>query len=116
MELTYKRIGDYYIPDLGVGKDEHQYIDRWGMMHANYLKEHRPGVYTRLILSGKYTQTLVELNAQAEERLMTIINQMKMAEGVTELMKMNDQMLWVQHMNSIRSRAEEIIMNEMIYT
>lgn len=116
MKLTYNRIGDYYIPDLGVGKDEHQYIGRWGMMHANYLKEHRPGAYTRLILSGKYTQFLVELNAQAEERLMTIINQMKKAEGVTEQMKMNDQMLWVQLMNNIRSRAEEIIMNEMIYT
>ena len=85
-------------------------------MHANYLKGHRPGVYMRLILSGKYTQYLVELNAQAEERLLTIIDQMKKAEGVTEQMKMNDQMLWVQHMNNIRSRAEEIIMNEMIYT
>ena len=84
-------------------------------MHRDYLKEHRPILFNDLILSGKLWTYLGDLNEQAQERLSLIVDQMKASEGVTEEMKAADQMAWVGVMNSIRNRAEEIILREMIY-
>ena len=84
-------------------------------MHLNYLKEYKPGMYTRLILSGMLYRHLAELNDQAQARLEVIIRQMQCSEGVDERMKAQDQMLWVGRMNSIRERAEEIILAELIF-
>ena len=84
-------------------------------MHRDYLKEHRPILYNDLILSGQFWTYLADLNEQVQERLSLIIEQMKAAEGVTEEMKAADQMAWVSAMNSIRNRAEEIILRELIY-
>ena len=84
-------------------------------MHKAFLQEHCPGQYNELLLSGKLWTYLADLNEQATERCSLIIEQMKQAEGVTETMKADNQMLWVQSMNSIRNRAEEIIRQEMIY-
>ena len=84
-------------------------------MHRDYLKEHRPILFNDLILSGQLWTYLADLNEQAQERLSLIVDQMKKAEGVTEDLKAANQMVWVGAMNSIRNRAEEIILREMIY-
>lgn len=113
--LWYELIGDYYIPVLTLPSDEQRPIGKWGRMHRDYLKEHRPILYNDLILSGQLWTYLVDVNEQAQNRLEVIIDQLKASEGVTEELKAADQMAWVGAMNSIRNRAEEIILREMIY-
>ena len=115
MKIQYIRVGDYYIPDLELPKESRP-IGKWGRMHREYLREHKPIQYNCLLLSGKLWTYLVDLNEQAQDRLKRMIDQMKAAEGVTEKMKATDPMTWVQHMNNIRARAEAIIQNELIYT
>ena len=113
--LWYELIGDYYIPVLTLSSEEQRPIGKWGRMHRDYLKEHRPILFNDLILSGRFWTYLADLNEQAQERLSLIVEQMKASEGVTEELKATDQMAWVGAMNSIRKRAEEIILREMIY-
>ena len=112
--LWYELIGDYYIPVFTLPSDEQRPIGKWGRMHRDYLKEHRPILFNDLILSGQLWTYLADLNEQAQERLTLIVDQMKKDEGVTEELKAADQMAWVGTMNSIRNRAEEIILREMI--
>lgn len=112
--LDYVLVGDYYIPDLQL-PEEKRPTGRWGRMHREYLQEHCPGQYNDLLLSGRLWTYLADLNEQAEERMERIISQMKAVEGVTEKLKANDQLAWVGHMNSIRHRAEEIILSELVY-
>ena len=112
--LWYELIGDYYIPVLTLSSEEQRPIGKWGRMHREYLKEHRPILFNDLILNGQLWTYLADLNEQAQERLSLIVEQMKASEGVTEKLKATDQMAWVAAMNSIRNRAEEIILREMI--
>ena len=114
MNIQYIRSGDYRIPNLRL-PDESRPIGKWGRLHRKYLKEYHPIQYTNLVLSGKLWTYLADLNQQTEERLDTIIHQMQIAEGVTEHLKARDPMAWVQRMNSIQSRAEEIVLQELIY-
>lgn len=95
--------------------EESRAIGRWGRLHRNYLKEHRPILFNDLVLSGQLWTYLANLNEQVQERLSLIIEQMKVSEGVTEELKAANQMAWVGAMNSIRNRAEEIILREMVY-
>ena len=113
--LWYELIGDYYIPVLSLSSEEQRSIGKWGRMHRDYLKEHHPILFNDLALSGQLWTYLADLNEQAQDRLSLIIEQMKASEGVTEELKAADQMAWVGAMNSIRNRAEEIILREMIY-
>ncbi len=113
--IWYERIGDYYIPVLTLSSEEQRPIGKWGRMHRDYIKEHRPILFNDLILSGHLWVYLVDLNEQAQERLDTIMEQMKAAEGVTEELKRTCQMEWVQRCNNIHNRAEEIVLHEMIY-
>ena len=113
-ELNYIRCGDYYIPDIRL-PEENRPIGRWGRMHRDYLKEHRPIFFNDLCLSGKLWTYLTDLNEQTQNRLELIIKQMTASEGVTEDMKAIDQMAWVGAMNNIRNRAEEIVLRELIY-
>lgn len=113
-ELNYIRCGDYYIPDIRL-PEESRPIGRWGRMHKDYIKEHRPILFNDLCFSGNLWTYLANLNKQAQKRLELIIEQMKTAEGITEDMKRHDQMAWVGAMNSIRNRAEEIVKSELIY-
>lgn len=110
----YTLLGDYYISNIAL-PEENRPIGRWGRMHRDYLKEHRPILFNDLILSGQLWTYLADLNEQAQERLSLIVEQMKASEGVTEELKATDLMEWVGAMNSIRNRAEEIILREMIY-
>ena len=87
-----------------------------GWMHQAYLREHKPGLYSRLFLSGKLYQYLADLNDQTQARLEVIIRQMQCSEGVDEKMKAMDQMLWVGRMNNIRQRAEEIVVSELVFS
>ena len=112
--LRYTLVGDYYIPDLQL-PEETRPIGIWGRMHKDYLEQYHPAQYNDLILSGKLWAYLADLNEQAQNRLNCIIAQMKEAEGITEELKSQDQMTWVRAMNNIRNRAEEIILQELIY-
>lgn len=113
-ELNYICCGDYYIPDIKL-PEETRPIGRFGRMHREYLREHNPIRFDDLCLSGELWTYLADLNEQAQSRLELIISQMKAAEGVTEDLKAADQMVWVGAMNSIRNRAEEIVLTELIY-
>ena len=112
--LEYIRSGDYFIPNLTL-PEETRPIGKWGRMHREYLKEHKPIQYNCLLLSGELWTYLADLNEQAQDRLERMIDQMKTTEGITETLKASDPMAWVGAMNSIRNRAEEIILREMIY-
>jgi hypothetical protein len=113
--IHYTLHGDYYFPDLAAPETDSRPIGKWGRMHLAYLKEHKPGLYSHLILSGRLYRQLAELNDQAQARLEVIVRQMQRSEGVDEKMKAQDQMLWIGRMNSIRERAEEIILAELIF-
>ena len=113
-QITYVKTGDYYIPDLKL-PEEHRPLGRWGRMHRDYLKEHRPVVFNQLVLSGKLWTYLADIDEQAQQRLEVLIRQMKDAEGVTEKLKETNQMEWVQQMNRIRNAANTNVINELIY-
>ena len=112
--MEYVLAGDYYIPDLKLPNEERP-IGKYGRMHREYLKEHNPMRFNDLVLEGQLWSYLADLNEQAQSRLQRIIEQMKAAEGVTEELKAADQMAWVGALNSIRNRAEEIVLKEIIY-
>ena len=112
--IEYSLVGDYYIPNI-TPPEENRPIGRWGRMHRDYLEQHHPIRFNDLVLSGQLWTYLADLNEQAQERLSLIIEQMKASEEVTEELKATNQLGWTGAMNSIRNRAEEIILREMIY-
>lgn len=112
--IDYTLSGDCYLPELKL-PEETRPIGRWGRLHREYLKNYRPLLYNELLLSGRLQTILADLDEQAAERCRLIVRQMAQAEGITEEIKARDPVRWVQAMNSIRSRAEEIIQAEMIY-
>ncbi len=112
---TYTRVGDYYIPDLILPEQEEYQIGKYGNLHCGYLKEHRPVLYANYLANGTLHQHLAEIDKACYERMEIICNDMARREGVTEALKAADQMEWVRHMNSIRSRAEEIVLSELVY-
>ena len=114
MKIDYTLAGDYYIPNLELPRESRP-VGKWGRMHRRYLETYHPIRYNQLILSGTLWTYLADLNEQAQARMETLIEQMKTAEGVTESLKAADPMAWVQRMNSIRARAEEIVREEIIY-
>ena len=115
MTIQYHKFGDYYLPNLVIEDTEVNPIGKYGRMRKRYLKERRPVLYSNLLLSGKLFQHLAEIDGACEERLELLIRQMTKQEGVTEALKAADQMEWVRHMNSIRNRAEEVVLSELVY-
>ena len=113
--LWYELQGDYYLLCLRLPEKVEVHIGVWGQRHRRYLKEHRKTAYTRLLTSGKLNRYLADIDHQAEELFSQLVSQMAAAEGVTETLKASDQMEWVRRMNSIRSRAEEIVLTELVY-
>lgn len=113
--LWYELTGDYYIPCLTLPKTEQKEIGIWGMRHLEFLKLHRKSAYNRLTIEGKLNSYLYDINAEAEELFDILIKQFKKSEGITEQLKAENQMLWVQRMNNIRHRATEIVNNEIIF-
>ena len=114
--LDYTLVNDHYLPNLTVAASTEQHpTGRWGRLHKRYLKEHHPIRYNQLLLSGELGSYLAKLDKQAEEQLALIIRQMQEVEGVTEALKVENQLKLVRRMNSIRNRAEEIIQKELIF-
>lgn len=113
--LWYELQGDYYIPCLTLSAEEERPIGIWGQRHKRYLKEYKNVTYTMLLISGKLNSYLVDINEQALERLETLIEQMKQAQGVTEQLKAENAFEWIGRMNNIRACAVEIVNTEIIY-
>ena len=113
--LWYELHGDYYFPCLTVPPEELRPIGVWGQRHLRYLWLHRKALYTELQLSGKLNGYLADLNDQAEAMFLEMVKQMAAQEGVTEQLKAQDQMLWVQRMNNIRDRVMEVVNDDLIY-
>ena len=111
--IDYVLVGDYYIPDLKL-PEEKRPIGKYGRMHREYLKENHPVLFNDFVLSCQLWTYLADINGQAQDRLKIIISQMQKAESVTEEMKENNQWEWIQRMNSIFNRAEEIVLSELI--
>ena len=114
--LWYELQGDYYLPCLKLPKEESRHIGIWGQRHLRYLKQHRKGLYSELLISGKLNDYLADLNEQAEKMFSRLVKQLAEKEGVTEAIKAENQLLWVQRMNSIRNDAMEIVSSDLIYT
>lgn len=112
--IEYVLAGDYYIPNLRL-PDEERPIGKYGRIHRDYLMEHNPMRFNDLVLEGQLWTYLADLNKQAQNRLQLIISQMQKAESVTEELKEKNQWLWIQSMNSIHNRAEEIVLKEIVY-
>ena len=112
---TYRQEGDYLIPNLVVPDTSDYKIGKYGRMRRSYLKEHRPSLYSTLVLDGILFKHLAEIDQACNERMETIISAMVKQEGVTEALKAADQMEWVRRKNSIHNRAEEIVLSELVY-
>lgn len=115
MELTYTQCGDYFIPNLVLADTQEYHIGKYGRIRRAYLKEHRPAIYSTLLLTEKLFPHLAEIDAVCKTRLDIIEIAMMRQEGVTEALKAADQMEWVRPRNSIHSRAEEIVLHELVY-
>ena len=113
--LWYELQGDYYIPCLILSEDETQPIGLWGQRHKQYLKEHKRFLCTTMLIEGTLNSYLADIDGQAQERLLLLTKQIAEQENVTEQLKADNAMLWVQKMNEIQSRVREIIYSEIIY-
>ena len=115
MKLTYTKHGDYYLLNLDIPAQEKVPINRYGRMHGNYLKKNNRTAYNELLFSGRLNRYLAELGEQADKMLTLLTERYVVAENITEEMKAADQMSWIRAMNSIRNRAEEVVLSELVY-
>ena len=115
MNITYEKCGDYLIPNLIPKPEPEGELRKFGLMRKAYLENYRRGIYSGLLLSGELKKHLLMIQEQAEERFDLLVEQVAEKEGVTEQLKVENQMLWVQRMNNIRERAEGIVREEIIY-
>ena len=113
MEITYTLVGDYYRPNLAA--PESPKVGRWGMLRFNYLRKHREALYTIMLIENTLNPHLEEIDRQAQEMEQQLISQLAQQEGITEQQKAENQLEWVAQMNNIRNRADEIILNDLIY-
>ncbi|MDD7292317.1 MAG: TnpV protein [Clostridiaceae bacterium] len=115
-KLTYRQVGDYLIPNLTLPFEEANiHLGKWEMLHKDYLRNHKPVVFATLLAQGKLWHYLADIDTQAQQMFDLLIEQMKEREGVTEQLKEENQMLWVQRMNNIQNRAKEVVMAKLIY-
>ena len=116
MELTYHRKGDYLFPNLVIETEQTEPIGKYGMLRRTYLKENRPNWYQSMLATGKLSRHLAEIDQRANDRLEQLTEQMARTEGVTEALKESDPMAWIQRMNNLQNRADEIILTELVYS
>ena len=114
--LTYRQAGDVLLPNVTLGEMETRPLGKYGRMRKKYLRENRPVLYNSLVFSGKLQSHLLEIEETAQERLAQMMNEMKRKAGLTEQLKAENQMLWVGQMNALKAQAEEILLNELIYS
>ena len=112
---TYRQVGDYFIPNITLPDDGEYQIGKYGRMRRSYLKEYRKILYNNYVLEGTLFRHLAEIDQACNERIDNIVSAMAKQEGVTETLKAADQIEWVRRMNSIRNRAEEIVLHELVY-
>lgn len=112
---TYRRVGDYYIPNLSLPEGKDKPIGIWGQRQRRYLKQNHRIRYMNLVTSGKLNSYLANIDEQAEEMFSRLVKQLAEQQGVTEQLKAKNQMLWVQEMNNIQNRVKEIINYQLIY-
>ena len=112
---TYRQVGDYFIPNITLPDDGEYQIGKYGRMRRSYLKEYRKILYNNYVLEGTLFRHLAEIDQACNERIENIVSAMAKQEGVTEALKAADQIEWVRRMNSIRTRAEEIVLHELVY-
>ncbi len=112
---TYRQVGDYFIPNITLPDDGEYQIGKYGRMRRSYLKEYRKILYNNYVLEGMLFKHLAEIDQACNERMEILVSAMAKQEGVTEALKAADQMEWIRCMNSIRNRAEEIILTELVY-
>ena len=115
-ELTYRKDGDYLIPDLSLNGQEQKPLGKYGRMRKKYLQEQRPVLWNHMILSETLYPHLREIDETANRRLEQMMPELMKSAGVTESLKASDPMKWVQTMNSLKAQAEEVILNELIYS
>ena len=113
---TYIRHGDYLIPCLTLPEEEQRFIGVWGQRHKRYLKEHKRAIYITLLTSGRLNSYLADIEEQAQKRFERIVEQMKQEQGITEQLKIENQMEWVARMNNIQACAREIVDKEIVYS
>jgi hypothetical protein len=111
--LWYELQGDYYIPCLAVSAEEEKPIGIWGQRHLRYIRQHRKALYTELLTGGRLNTYLADVNDQAEEQMLLLTQQMDEREGITEELKAQNQMLWVQRMDNIQGRAMEFVNHDL---
>ena len=112
---TYRQVGDYLLPNITLPEEETVHIGIWGRRHKLYLKQNHRVLYMNLLTSGKLNSYLADIDKQAEDMLFRLVKQMAKREGVTESLKVENQMEWVGQMNNIRNRATELVNAELIY-
>ena len=112
---TYRQVGDYLLPNITLPEEETVHIGIWGRRHKLYLKQNHRVLYMNLLTSGKLNSYLADIDKQAEDMLFRLVKQMAKREGVTEALKVENQMEWVGRMNNIRNRATEFVNAELIY-
>ena len=112
--ISYTLHGEYYLPDLELPNEKRNEIGIWGQRHLRYIREHRKGFYSQLILTGRLNGYLADVDRQAEESFLRMVNEIAEREGVTERLKAEDQMEWVRRMNCVRERAMEIVNEEIL--
>lgn len=112
MELTYRKVGDYYLPNFTLPKSPK--VGKYGMLRRSYLQNHHRGIYTGMMLSGTLNTHLEEVDQQASDMVEQMVKRMAKAQGITEQLKADDQMEWVRRMNNIRADAEEVVMREVV--
>ena len=116
-KIQYRQVGDYLIPNLVLSPEEANIsLGKWGMLHKDYLLNHKKVLFTTLLTQGKLYQHCAEVETQAQDMFDSLVEQMKATEGVTEQLKEENQLEWVYRMSNIESRAREIICNNLIYT
>ena len=113
--ISYTLYGDYYLPDLELKEQEEANYGKYGILRKNFLQEHRSGLYSSYLLTGKLTEHLNEVDQQARKRMEVLVRQMMEKQEITEELKAQDQMAWVGAVNNIRNAAEEIVCNEIIF-
>ena len=114
-EITYHREGDYLIPDLYLPKQPEKHIGKYGRLRLHFIKEHKKGLYTELLINGTLKQHLIEIDESATDKVNSLIKQLAEVEHIDENLKEHHQIEWVQSMNNIKNRAEEIVFNEILY-
>ena len=115
--ITYRQVNDYMIPNLTLPPEESAIrLGKWGMLHKDYLQKHNPVLFATILTQGTLYQHCAEIDTQAQQMFNTLVSQMIKSENITEELKFQNQLEWVQRMNSIQERANEIVCNELIYT